>query len=144
MSKLVTGWIEKTTETLGSPTALRVGFIFWMIFFIVSQLAIILFFVSSKIDINAEVMTSVKAVFSAGSILDFLKLAVTAFALIIIKIKTLVLLAGAGGIVAVLFGPILIPDSWIEPLDELLLIGETVFAIAVICLAALEILPFLV
>ena len=142
MRSLVTGWADKTTELLGSPTALRVGAIFWAILFIVSQLAIVFFFLEPKIDVGAGLLDSIKAIGSAGSLLAFGKLAVTAVALALIKIKILVLLLGAAAVVGVIFIPILVPDSLIEPIDEIILLGEIGFAVVVLGIALLEVLPF--
>ncbi len=144
MAKSITVWIDKITENLGSPDALKAGLAFWVITFAVSQLAIFFGFLSPLIDTSQTIASAIQQItgFQGTGLLAFGKVLVTAVALVVIKLKTLSLLAFA--LLAIVMVPVtaLLPDAWLEPVNELVLLGEIILAAVVIIIAALEVLPF--
>ncbi len=144
MTKSITVWIDKITENLGSPDALKAGLMFWVITFSVSQLAIFFGFLAPLIDTSQTVSSAIQQLtgFQGTGLLAFGKVLVSAVALIVIKLKTVSLLAFALLAIAMVPVPILVPNEWLEPVSEIVLLGEIILAAVFILIAALEVLPF--
>ncbi|GEM_PF-5873451 len=144
MSKSITVWVDKITENLGSPDALKAGLAFWVITFSVSQLAIFFAFLAPQVDSSQTISAAIQQVtgFQGAGILAFGKALVSALALIVIKLKVVSLPAFALLAISMVFIPVLVKDEWLEPVNEIVLVGEIILAAVVIVIAALEVLPF--
>ncbi len=149
MAKTITVWIDKVTDNLGSPDALKIGLAFWVIVFSVSQLAIFFAFLAPQIDSGQTIAYAIQQItgfqwtgFHWAVVLAFGKVLVSAVALIVINLKVVSLLAFALLAIAMVPVAALLPDAWLEPVHELVLLGEVILAAVVILIAALEVLPF--